>query len=206
MYYPVFINLKGKECVVIGGGKVAQRKINSLLKAGASVTVISPEVTEGIEKLVRSGKIKLIKRPYKKGDLKKAFLVIAASSSKEVHESIARNFRGLLNVVDEPELCNFIVPSVIRRGPLIIAISTSGASPAMAKAIRKEMEKLYTKEFGRYLQLLKKNRKKLLDLPLAKRKRIISRFSSRHILKALREKRAESIIKDLLDELSLMGR
>lgn len=207
IYYPVFINLEGKECVVIGGGRVALRKIRSLLEAGASVTVISPEVIAGIEKLASSGRVRLIRRPYRKGDLKKAFLVIAATCSKELHEKIAREFKkGLLNVVDEPELCNFIVPSVVRRGPLTIAISTSGASPAMAKAIRKEIEKLYGKDFGRYLEWLKKNRKKILSLPVERKKRVISRLASPNIFKLLREKGFDFLIKDLLDELSLTER
>lgn len=172
IYYPAFINLEGKKCVVIGGGKVALRKINSLLNAGASVTVISPEVIPGIEKYASSGLIRFIRRAYRKGDLKNAFLVIAATSSKEVHRRIAGDVKScLLNVVDEPELCNFIVPSVVRRGPLTIVISTSGASPAMAKAIRKEIERLYGKDFGRYLEWLRKNRIKILGLPAPRKKR-----------------------------------
>lgn len=188
MYYPAFINLEGKRTIVIGGGRVALRKIRSLLRSGASVTVISPEVIPAIENLSDSKRIRLLKRNYRKGDLKNAFLVIAASSSRELHKRIAGDFKGLLNVVDDPELCNFIVPSVIRRGPLTIAISTSGASPAMAKAIRKEMEKLYGEEFGKYMLWLKRNRKKILSLPPSKRKRVISRLSSSAVIKTLREK------------------
>lgn len=202
-YYPVFINLKGKRCIVIGGGRVAERKIRSLLKAEADVTVISPEVTPGIKRLASSGRVHLIERTYRKGDLKKAFLVIAGTSSKELHMKIAGDFKGLLNVVDEPESSSFIVPSVIRRGPLTIAISTSGASPAMAKAIRKEIEKLYGKDFGKYLQWLRKNRKKIISLPEKRKKKIISRLSSPHVIKSLREKKLNSLIKDLWDELSL---
>ncbi|MFN3739078.1 MAG: bifunctional precorrin-2 dehydrogenase/sirohydrochlorin ferrochelatase [Thermodesulfovibrionales bacterium] len=206
-YYPAFLNLEGKDCVVIGGGRVAERKIKSLLRAGATVTVISPVSTENIKKLVRKNKVKLLKRNYKKGDLKKAFLTIAATSSRELHAKIAKEFKGLLNVVDEPELCNFIVPSVVKRGPLTIAISTSGASPAMAKTIRKEIERLYTKEIGLYLNELNKIRGKIKKLPQKEKMRVIRLLSSHKILKALRNKKDPiKIIRDLLDGLSLKGK
>ncbi len=203
-YYPVFLALKGKDCVVIGGGRVAERKIRSLLKAGASVTVISPQITENIKRLVKKNKIKLLKRQYRKGDLKKAFLVVAATSSRELHEKIAGEFKGLLNVVDEPELCNFIVPSVVKRGPLTIAVSTSGASPAMAKTIRKELEDLYPEELGLYLNELKRLRKKIIKLPLREKIRFIRLLTSPDILKALRSKKnPRTLIKGLMDGLSL---
>jgi precorrin-2 dehydrogenase/sirohydrochlorin ferrochelatase len=227
MYYPVFLNLKGRSCVVIGGGKVAERKARSLLKAGANIKIISPEFTEGLKKLSKSiggvsnscGRLQLIKRPFRIEDLKEAFLVIAATSSRELHKKIASYLMnsplnspsylkrgkggvgGLLNVVDEPELCTFIVPSVVKRGPLTIAISTSGASPAMAKAIRKEIEKLYGKTFGEYLKLLERLRKKLINLPSQKKKKIFSALSSRSVFKRLRDIKTKKEVKDLLDEL-----
>jgi precorrin-2 dehydrogenase/sirohydrochlorin ferrochelatase len=227
MYYPVFLNLKGRSCVVIGGGKVAERKARSLLKAGANIKIISPEFTEGLKKLSKSiggvsnscGRLQLIKRPFRIEDLKDAFLVIAATSSRELHKKIASYLMnsplnspsylkrgkggvgGLLNVVDEPELCTFIVPSVVKRGPLTIAISTSGASPAMAKAIRKEIEKLYGKTFGEYLKLLERLRKKLINLPSQKKKKIFSALSSRSVFKRLRDIKTKKEVKDLLDEL-----
>ncbi len=217
MYYPIFLNLKGRSCVVIGGGKVAERKARSLLKAGANIKIISPEFTEGLKNLSKSidaesnscGRLQLINRPFRMEDLKDAFLVIAATSSRELHKKIASHLRisgesnscGLLNVVDEPELCTFIVPSVVKRGPLTIAISTSGASPAMAKAIRKEIEKLYGKTFGEYLKLLERLRKKLINLPSQKKKKILSILSSRSVFKRLRDIKTKKEVKDLLDEL-----
>lgn len=161
-YYPVFLNLKNKGCVVVGGGKVAERKVLSLLKSGAEVTVISPELTKRLKKESLSGRIKHIPRRYKKGDLKNAFLVIAATDSNEINEKVSEDAPHLINVVDVPSLCNFIVPSVVKRGPLTIAISTSGVSPSMAKTIRKELEKLYGPEFARYLNSLKKIRIKTM--------------------------------------------
>lgn len=203
-YYPAFLNLKGKYCVVIGGGRIAERKIRALLRAGASVTVISPVITKNIKSLVQKNKVKLLQRNYRKGDLKKAFLTIAATSSKELHAKIAREFKGLLNVVDEPELCNFIVPSVVKRGPLTIAISTSGASPAMAKTIRKEIESLYPEEIGLYINELKRIRKKIIKLPHKEKIRFFRLLTSYKILRALRRKKNPRIvIRDLLDELSL---
>ncbi len=203
-YYPAFLNLKEKYCVVIGGGRVAERKIRALLRAGASVTVISPVITKNIKSLVQKNKVKLLQRNYRKGDLKKAFLTIAATSSKELHAKIAREFKGLLNVVDEPELCNFIVPSVVKRGPLTIAISTSGASPAMAKTIRKEIENLYPEEIGLYINELKRIRKKIIKLPHKEKIRFFRLLTSYKILRDLRRKKNPRIvIRDLLDELSL---
>lgn len=161
-YYPVFLNLKNKCCVVVGGGKVAERKVLSLLKSGTEVTVISPELTKRLKKEGLSRRIKHIQRRYKKGDLKNAFLVIAATDSNEINKKVSEDAPHLINVVDLPSLCNFIVPSVVERGPLTIAISTSGVSPSMAKAIRKELEKLYGPEFARHLNSLKRIRTKAM--------------------------------------------
>ena len=159
--YPLFLDLSGKPCVVVGGGAVAERKCLPLLKAGAAVTVVSPTLTPLLEKHKRKGLIVHKERGYKNGDIKTAFLVIAATDSEETNGKISRDvlaFDKLLNVVDNPSLCNFIVPSVVKRGLLTIAISTGGASPAMAKAIRREIEELYGTEFSQYLRVIKKVR------------------------------------------------
>jgi len=176
-YYPVFLNLRGKGCIVVGGGRVAERKVLSLLKAGADITVISPELTKRLkEKSLKrsislSKKIKHISRKYKKGDLKNAFLVIAATDSNKTNKKVSEDAPHLINVVDVPSLCNFIVPSIVKRGPLTIAISTSGVSPSIAKAIRKELEKLYGAEFGKHLASLKKIRAKAMAEIKDKKKR-----------------------------------
>lgn len=188
-YYPAFINLCGKNCVVVGGGKVAERKVASLLSTGADVTVISPVLTDAIEKHKKKGRIRHIKRDYKKGDLKNAFLVIAATSDERVNSKVSGDAPFLVNVVDRPELANFIVPSVVSRGPMTIAISTSGASPAMAKAVRKELELLYNKDFGQFLAFLKQLRKKAVrDIPdNKKRERLLKEVASKEILSILRK-------------------
>lgn len=180
-YYPVFLNLKNKKCIIIGGGKVAERKAASLLRTGADLTVISPELTNKLKKIKAKKRIKHISRRYKKGDLKNAFLVIAATDSNEINKSISDNAPNLINVVDKPSLCNFIVPSVLRRGPLTIAISTSGVSPAIAKKIRKELERHYGPHVTKYLNALKKIRTKVILEVKDKRER-------ERLLKKLAEK------------------
>ncbi len=170
-YYPAFLNLKGKKCIVIGGGKVAERKAASLLRSGAELTVISPELTARLKKEKAKKRINHVARKYQKGDLKNAFLVIAATASHEINKRASVDAPALINVVDTPGLCNFIVPSVVRRGPLTIAISTSGVSPAIAKKIRKELEKLYGSRVTKHLNALKKMRTKVLSEVNDKEKR-----------------------------------
>lgn len=169
VYYPVFLDLTGKSCVIIGGGKVAERKCSALIKAGAKLTVISPYITKRLADYKRSGFIRHIHRDYRSTDIKSAFVVIAATDSDETNKKVAEDARAsnkLLNVVDTPSLCNFIVPAVVNRGLLTIAISTGGASPAIAKAIRKELQKLYGPEYSRYLKFIRDARSRAMrDIP-----------------------------------------
>jgi precorrin-2 dehydrogenase/sirohydrochlorin ferrochelatase len=199
VYYPAFLNLKGKKTVVIGGGKVAERKILALLKAGADVTVVSPEITKRIAREKLKGRVKHISRQYRRGDSRKAFLVIAATSSQEINRRVSEDATCLVNVVDTPSLCNFIVPSVIQRGHLTIAVSTAGISPALSKSIRKELEKLYGPEFAEYLQLLEKIRKKAMAEIRDKKKRteFLKNLASGEIIKMLREKGFREVEKAL---------
>ena len=198
-YYPAFLNLKGKKTVVIGGGKIAERKILALLKTGARITVISPEITKRIAREKLRGSLKHIPRQYRKGDVKNTFLVIAATDSEEINKKVSEDATCLVNVVDIPSLCNFIVPSVIQRGLLTIAISTGGISPALSKSIRKELEKLYGPEFAEYLQLLEKIRKKAMAEIRDKKKRteFLKNLASGEIIKMLREKGFREVEKAL---------
>lgn len=200
-YYPAFINLSGKKCVVVGGGKVAERKVLSLLRSGANVAVISPAITNILKKYKEKGKIKHIERDYKNGDIKDAFLVIAATSDEATNISVSRDAPFLVNVVDRPDLANFIVPSVVSRGPMTIAISTSGASPAMAKEVRKELEILYGKDFGRFLAFLRQLRKKVLQdiTDNKKREMLLKRVASKEIFDTLREKGLKSAKERVLE-------
>lgn len=189
-YYPAFLNLKNKKAVVVGGGKVAERKVLALLKAGADVTVVSPEITKRIAGEKLKGRIKHIPRQYRKGDVKNTFLVIAATDSEEINEKVSKDATCLVNVVDTPSLCNFIVPSVLQRGPLTIAVSTGGISPAFSKLIRQELEKLYGPELAEYLSLLEKIRKRAMRDIRDKRKRteFLKSLASEKVIKMLREK------------------
>ncbi|RKX59077.1 MAG: bifunctional precorrin-2 dehydrogenase/sirohydrochlorin ferrochelatase [Thermodesulfobacteriota bacterium] len=165
-YYPVFLNLKNRLCIVIGGGKVAERKVKMLLEAGAKIKVISPELTKDLTKLADEKKIIWEKREYKKGDLEGAWLVITATNNKEVQIEVqqeAEEKRIFCNIVDVPELCSFIVPSVIKRGLLTIAISTSSASPAVSRRIRENLENLFGEEYVIYMNLMKNLREQILN-------------------------------------------
>lgn len=190
MYYPVFLNLRGKKAVVVGGGKVAERKILALLKAGADLTVISPHVTEKIEKERMRGNLRHFKRRYRKGDLDNAFLVVAATDSIIINEQISRETACLVNVVDTPRLCSFVVPSTVNRGSLIIAISSGGVSPALSKSIRRELEKEFGPEFAQYLKALRKIRSEALEMitDARRRGRFLKSLASPKILRMLREK------------------
>ena len=190
VYYPAFLNLKNKKAVVVGGGKVAERKTLSLLKAGSDVKVISPYLTKRLEKEKLRGRIEHIPRQYRKGDFKSVFLVIAATDSGVINERVSKDAPYLVNVVDTPHLCNFIVPSIVNRGLLTIAVSTTGVSPGLSRSIRKELEKLYGPEFANYLKSVKVIRSKALKLIQDKKKRgeLLKAIASEKIINILREK------------------
>jgi precorrin-2 dehydrogenase/sirohydrochlorin ferrochelatase len=198
-YYPAFLNLQGKRVVVIGGGKVAERKVLALLRAGASITVISPEITKRIGREKLKERIRHIPRQYRKGYVKDAFLVIAATDSYSINKKVSEGAPCLVNVVDTPSLCNFIVPSVIRQGPLTIAVSTSGVSPALSKSIRKELEKLYGFEFAKYLRLLEKIRKKAMERIQDKKQRteFLGWLASQEMVKMLRQEGFAEVVKKI---------
>jgi precorrin-2 dehydrogenase/sirohydrochlorin ferrochelatase len=210
-YYPLFLDLTGKKAVVVGGGSVAERKVSTLIKAGAAVKVISPEITARLKRYKTAKEISHKDRKYRKGDLNGAFLVFICTSSREANLKIADDARELegahlINVVDKPSEGNFIVPSSLTRGPLTIAISTEGSSPAVAKAIREELEEIYDADFAKYLRHLKVLRdealKKIKDDK--KRERILKAFSSKKILDILRKrgfKAASREMLSLLDQL-----
>lgn len=156
-YYPAFLDLVGKRCVVIGGGEIAERKTTSLLECGAHIRVISPEVTPHLEKLATAGKITVERRPYIYGDLTDCFLVVGATNSEQTNRQVfaeAEERRILCNIVDVPHLCSFIVPSVISRGDLQIAISTNGKSPMLSRRIREQLEASLGEEYAEFVNLL----------------------------------------------------
>lgn len=137
--YPIFIKLRNKKCIVIGGGTVAHRKIQALLAAEAEVTVISPQLTDMLKPFIWDQKIKFLNRGFRSGDLADAFLVIAATDDPNINREVwqeANEKNILVNVVDVPDRCNFYVPSVLRDGALALAISTNGKAPYLAKRLR----------------------------------------------------------------------
>ncbi|QJA05982.1 bifunctional precorrin-2 dehydrogenase/sirohydrochlorin ferrochelatase [Thermosulfurimonas marina] len=212
-YYPVFLKLEGRLCVVVGGGEVAERKVEALLEAGARVRVIAPEVTETLRRWAEEGRVELEVRPYREGDLSGAWLVVAATDDPGVQEAVFREAeeRGLFcNVVDKPEICSFIVPSVVRRGRLQLAISTSGASPAAARRIRERLEEEFGPEWEVYLELMARWRREILsrDLPEEERRVLFNRLALAplpewirqgdwHYVRALAEKEGLSFPEDL---------
>ncbi len=190
-YYPLFLDLQDKNVVVVGGGRVAERKVKALLNCHAQIRLISPRITPGLKKMVSRGKLKWRSRAFRGGDQRGAFLVFAATDDPEVNRLIAaqtKKTRTLVNVVNLPEASSFLVPAVVRRGGLIIAVSTGGHSPALAKMIRQELGRAFGREFSDFLELMGKVRQALLvRIPIqARRQRILNRLVRSEILDLIR--------------------
>ncbi|HZR33684.1 MAG TPA: bifunctional precorrin-2 dehydrogenase/sirohydrochlorin ferrochelatase [Terriglobales bacterium] len=186
--FPMFMKLTGRWCLVVGGGKVAEPKIQSLLQAGATVRVIALDVNERVSQWAREGSIVCELRAFRPGDLEGQFLVIAATDSDEVNHRIyaeARRREVLCNNVDDPEHCDFYYPAVVRRGRLQIAISTGGESPALAQRLRAELEEQYGEEYAGWVSELGETRRKLLaaDLDPEQRRRRLHLLASRESFK-----------------------
>ena len=178
--YPLFLELQGRPCLVIGGGRVAFGKASTLLRCGAKVTVVSPRLSSGLRRLARGRKIRWKTHRFRPVDLAGMELAVAATDDQQVNLQATREARRRkvwINVADRPALCSFILPSVVRRGKLVLAISTGGASPALAKWIRKDLEGRYGPEFGR-----------LLARATAARKRVQRKVRSQAARKRLFEK------------------
>lgn len=165
-YYPVCLDVNHQPVLVVGGGDVGTRKVLTLLECGASVTLVSPDATPKLKRLSDTREIEWKPRKYRDSDLIGVFLVIGAASDESVNQRIsnrALQLNLLCNIADRPEACNFILPSIVNRGDLIIAISTSGASPAYAKQLRKEFEHQFGDEYAEFLTLMGAVRQKLLS-------------------------------------------
>lgn len=191
-YYPVFLDISKRACVVVGGGAVAERKVLSLLAAGALVKVISPRLVKGLQELEKEGSIEAEKRRYRPGDIEGAFLVVSAASGKAVNRAVyeeAQLLRIPINVVDDPIHCSFIVPSVVERGGLLIAISTSGKSPYLARRLREELEGRFGEEYSGFVEILGAVRSKLLKNPAnhVKKERVIKELVDSPIPRWIRE-------------------
>ena len=209
--FPIFISLAGKKCVCIGGGNVASRKVEALLDFNADITVISPEINEQMDRLNQLGGLRLINREYLPGDLEGAFLAVAATSDRKtneqvVHEAESRNI--LVNVVDSPEKCTFVFPSIVRRGDLVIGITTSGDFPILSKKVREKIELLFPGYYSDVLAVLKEYRKKaIIEIPDAeKRKTVMDKMlevilnSDQDSMKVQLLDKINNIYKELKDE------
>ncbi len=163
-YYPIFLNIRGKRCVVVGGGAVALRKVKALLEHEASVKVISPELCPELSQLAKSRAIQVLQRNYNGRDLQGVFIAIAATDDGEINNKVAEEARAkgvLVNVVDDSEHSDFIVPSQLRRGDITIAVSTAGKSPALARKIRTRLEKDFGAEYASLALLVDEVRSEL---------------------------------------------
>jgi precorrin-2 dehydrogenase/sirohydrochlorin ferrochelatase len=192
--FPLFLKLRNRKCLVVGAGSIAESKIASLADTGAKVRVIAPDATPQVRTWARSRKIDWRQRHFRLRDLQGVFLVIAATSSRALHERIfteAQRLGVLCNVVDVPELCDFYYPAVVQRGALQIAVSTAGRSPALAQRLRKELESQFGPEYEQWLESVGKVREEIpaRNLTAEQRKQFLHELVSQEAFQKFRERR-----------------
>jgi precorrin-2 dehydrogenase / sirohydrochlorin ferrochelatase len=195
-YYPIAVDIADKPALVVGGGQVALRKVETLLEFGARVTVVSPESVSEICELADAGNITLVRRGYQPGDIDGAVLVIAATDDRTVNSRVSedcRNAGKLVNVVDDPELCSFIVQSVVKRGDLTISIGTGGGSPALSRRIRETIEEIFGPEYARLTELMGEMREiaKQTIASQPQREAAFKRILDSDVLELLRQGRSD---------------
>lgn len=165
-YYPINLDIRNRVCVVVGGGEVATRKVNMLLRCGAAVRVIGPNVTDELKELSRSGKIDLKQRGYQSSDAdENIFLIFGATDNADINRQVredAERMKILCNIADNPDISQFTLPAVVNQGDLILSISTSGKSPALSRIIRMELEQTFGPEYAECLEIMGKIRENLL--------------------------------------------
>jgi precorrin-2 dehydrogenase/sirohydrochlorin ferrochelatase len=207
--YPIYLVLKDKPVVVIGGGNVAERKILGLLDTGAKITVIAPRVTDRIKSLVSEGRLRLEQRSTRERDLAGQPVVFVATDSDEINRrvsSLARGCGALVNCVDTPEECDFFVPSFFRRGSLSFAISTGGRIPALAKRMREKLQGIFGEEYAEYVELLAMGRERIIEATphsYRKKKELIEKLIDTDLISLLREgkkKEAVDLVEGFLQE------
>ncbi|MBW1902332.1 MAG: bifunctional precorrin-2 dehydrogenase/sirohydrochlorin ferrochelatase [Deltaproteobacteria bacterium] len=191
-YYPIFLELEGRTALVVGGGSVAQRKVETLLEHGASIRIVSNELTNKLKVLIETGTVLHAGDAFTEKHLDGVFLVFAATDDRQLNHEISESARKnglLINAADQPADCDFIVPSIINRGDLSIAISTSGKSPALAKSIRKQLEPQFGKEYEIFLDLMGCLRHEVISLGLSQQEnsRIFHEILHSDTLQALKE-------------------
>lgn len=165
VYYPIFLDISKKPCLVVGGGKVAERKVRILLKFNGSIKVVSPRISSPLRELAEKGRIDLLLKEYEANDLNGIVLVFAATNFENINLRIrddASERNILVNVVDNPSLCDFIVPSIVKKDPIMIAISTSGVLPSLSKKLRKDIAERITRDYILYARIMGRFRKLLI--------------------------------------------
>jgi precorrin-2 dehydrogenase/sirohydrochlorin ferrochelatase len=168
--FPMFLKLEGRRCLVVGAGSIAESKIAGLVDTGSEVVVVAPEATAAIQELTKAEKMEWRKREFRDADLDGMFLVVAATSSPELHERIFQEARVrdvLCNIVDVPQLCDFYYPAVVQRGDLQIAVSTAGQSPALAQRLRRELESQFAPEYAEWLMELGRARDQMMAVRMS---------------------------------------
>jgi precorrin-2 dehydrogenase/sirohydrochlorin ferrochelatase len=205
-YYPIQLNIQNRPCLVVGGGSVGTRKVDTLLKCGADVTVVSREVSARVAELATAGNIVLKNRDYRSSDLDGKVLVIGATDNERLNRRISRDAQSRqvpCNIVDRPAVCSFILPSIVQRGDLMITISTSGKSPALAKHLRKRLEREFGDEYARMLTLMGAVRRKLLRQEHAPEahKPLFEALIEADLVTMIRDRRIEDIDQLLLEVL-----
>jgi precorrin-2 dehydrogenase/sirohydrochlorin ferrochelatase len=188
--FPMFVKLEGRSCLVVGAGRIAEAKIPGLLEAGAKVRVVAPEANGAMAQWARSGAIAYDAREFEAADLDGIFLVIAATSSSSLNESVFREARSrnvLCNAVDDPENCDFYYPAVVRRGALQLAISTGGCSPALAQRLRHELEEQFGPEYAEWVDQLGEAREELFsrEMESESRRQRLHELASREAFEAV---------------------
>ncbi|NLZ17320.1 MAG: bifunctional precorrin-2 dehydrogenase/sirohydrochlorin ferrochelatase [Desulfobulbaceae bacterium] len=212
--YPVNLDIRNRLCVVVGGGAVAERKTTGLLTAGAQVRIISPELTATLRQYALEGRISWLSQPFAPEDVADAFLVFAATSSPEVQAEVctaAHRAGCLVNMVDAPELCDFHVPAILRRGDLVLAVSTAGTSPALAAWLKARLEQDIGGEYAVLARLLAEIRVNVLGLPLSGRekKMLFQKMLDSDILAWIRDGKKELLaahVQEVFGHLIPVGR
>jgi precorrin-2 dehydrogenase len=195
--FPMFLKMKGRPCLVVGAGTVAEAKIRSLMFAGASIQVVAPRAAPAVIDWAQSGQVRWEARTFVPADLEGMFLVIAAASSLDVNDLVfcEAQRRGVLcNVVDNPERCDFYYPAVVRRGSLQIAVSTGGRSPALAERLRRELEHQFGPEYAGWVESLGRDRKEILARTTDReyRRRVLRKQAGQEAFEAFRNSLASA--------------
>ena len=203
-YYPVFLEMKQRRCVVIGGGTVAERRVEGLVAAGAGVTVISPAITERLARLHEQGAIRHLAREHRPGDLTGCELAFVAMDDPELNAAACREARSRfvwVNSADDPAQCDFILPAVLRRGGLVVTVSTGGESPAVTRAIREELDEYIGSDYAQLVQIAGEVRKELrrkLIRPNAEAWNSALKGDSRRLIKEGKPEEAKALLLETL--------